>query len=225
MVSLQIKAVIALVRFLIILGLFLFLSAWTLHYWQAWIYLIIYSIAGAILTSYFLKKDPRLIEGRLRAGPLTEKENSQKFIVAILCILGVSTLIISGFDNRYQWSNVPVLLTLVSDIFLIITFFIFFLVSKENSYASGIIEMNEDQKVISTGPYKIVRHPMYASAILMFMITPTALGSYWALIAAFLFCLMIVVRLLDEEAFLKKNFAGYLNYCGQTKYRLIPKIW
>ncbi len=133
--------------------------------------------------------------------------------------------IVAGLDYRFHWSNVPMYISLIADVFVILAFYIIFRVFKENSFTSGIIEVAEDQKVISTGPYKIVRHPMYSGGILLLLFTPIVLGSYWAIFCIIPLFASIALRALDEEKFLANNLPGYTEYCHLVHYRIIPLIW
>ncbi len=211
--------------FIILLAAMLFLTAWTFRYWQAWLFLVVMAVPSFYMTLYFLKHDPALIERRQRVGPLDEKEKSQRVIQSFTAILTIAMYIVSALDDRFGWSVIPGWLVLVGDIGILLGFLAFFVVFKENSYTSGIIEVTGDQKVIQTGPYRIVRHPMYSGALVFFLATPLALGSAWAVIVSVLICLAIVWRLLDEERFLKTALKGYKEYCYTTRYRLIPFIW
>jgi protein-S-isoprenylcysteine O-methyltransferase Ste14 len=223
--EIKIKAFFGLVFLLALMWLVLFLPAWTLDFFQAWGFWLTFSISTVIITVYLLKNDMKLLEFRTKAGPTSETQKSQKIIQIFASIFFILLLIVPGFDHRYHWSNVPVSLVILGDVFVLLGFIIVFLVFKENSFASGIIETDKEQKVITTGPYRIVRHPMYTGGLLLLLFTPLALGSYWAIIFAFLLFAIIVIRLLYEEKFLMKNLPGYKEYCEKTRYRLIPLIW
>ena len=207
------------------MGLFLFLPAWSFKFWQAWIYLFIFGTASLLITFFLMKKDMELLQRRLKAGPGAEKEKSQKFIQAVASISFISILVVPAFDHRFGWSNVPVYLVIAANVFVATGFFIVFLVFKENSYTSAIIETATGQVVVSTGPYAVIRHPMYSGALLMLLFTPIALGSFWGLLAFIPMVIAIRWRLLDEEKYLSENLPGYIDYCKKTVYRLIPAIW
>ena len=134
-------------------------------------------------------------------------------------------IVVPALDHRFHWSDVAIHFILVGDIFVLLGLLIVFLVFKENSYAAGVIEVGKEQKVISTGPYALVRHPMYTGALLMLCFVPLALGSWWGLVFILPMFVVIVLRLLEEEKFLLKNLPGYNEYCQTTRYRLVPFIW
>ena len=193
----------ALALFLPAMWLLLFLPAWTLRYWQAWVYWLIY--AG---THYLLKHDPKLLERRLAVGPAAEREKAQKIIMTVASACFILTLAIPGIDHRLHWSAVPPWLVLLG-----------------NSYAAATIRVEAEQPIIATGPYAIVRHPMYSGALLMLGITPLALGSYWGLLMVVPIVAALAWRLIEEERFLARNLPGYAGYCRKVRWRLIPGLW
>jgi protein-S-isoprenylcysteine O-methyltransferase Ste14 len=219
------KAFAGLLFLLVLLWFGLFLPAWSLYFWQAWMFWLIFSVSTILVTFYLLKKDLKLLEARTKAGPTSELEVSQKIIQLFASIFFISLVLVPGFDHRYQWSNVPVVLVITGDVLVLLGFIIVFLAFKQNSYASGIIETDTAQKVITTGPYRIIRHPMYAGGLLLLFFAPLALGSYWALLFSLLLFIVIVLRILYEEKFLIQHLSGYKEYCEKTPYRLIPWIW
>jgi protein-S-isoprenylcysteine O-methyltransferase Ste14 len=206
----------------IFMGLMLFLPAGTLDYWQAWIYFGVLLIPVSFVVFYFLKNDPELLERRMR---MKEKEQKQKTIQIFGIIIFLIGFITCGLDYRYHWSNVPVYLIIVANAIVLSGYIFVFLVLRENSYASRIIEVEEDQKVITTGPYAIVRHPMYLGVLVMYLFTPFALGSYWAIIFFLPLIPLLVSRLLYEEEMLLRELPGYKEYCQKTRYHLIPFIY
>lgn len=219
------KALFGLLWLSIILWLFLFIPAGTLDFWQAWIYLFLFCGSSLLITLFLMKRDMELLKRRLNAGAAAEKEKSQKIIQLLASFSFIGILLTPGFDHRFNWSDVPYYLVITGEIFVVLGFYIVFLVFKENSYTSATIEIAENQKVISTGPYSVVRHPMYSGALLMLVFTPLALGSYWGYAFVILIFMVIVWRLLDEEKFLTRNLPGYATYCIKTPFRLIPAIW
>jgi len=223
--NLKLKALLGFVRLFIILGLCLFAPARSLNFWQAWVYLIVFTVSAALITIYLSEKDPKLLERRVEAGPGAEKEKTQKIIQFFASISFFALLIIPSFDHRFGWSKVPLYIVILGYFLVVFGFFIIFLVLRENTFAAATIKVFADQKVITTGPYSIVRHPMYAGALIMLLGTPLALGSWWGLLILIPITLLIVLRLLDEEKFLSKNLPGYNEYCQKVRYRLIPLLW
>ena len=203
----------------------LFLLAWSVRYVEGWIFLALLGTLSAAIILYLERHDPALLERRLKAGPVDEKEPSQKRIQLITSIVGILIVAVPGLDHRWHWSNVPISVIVLGFVGFALGYLIVFLVFRENTYTSGIIEIAEGQKVISSGPYALVRHPMYSGANLCFLSMPLALGSWWALIPAMLECVLVGVRAVDEEKFLKANLPGYREYCEQVRYRLIPGVW
>jgi protein-S-isoprenylcysteine O-methyltransferase Ste14 len=223
--KIKIQAIGGLVALAVVLWLALFLPAGSLNYWQAWTYWLIFFMSVSAISAYFLKKDLNLIANRLKTGPSAEKEISQKLANSLITIFFILLILIPPFDHRFQLSNVPSFLVLAADVFVVLGLLIVFIVFKENSFTSAVIEVNQGQKVISTGPYAVVRHPMYAGALLMLLFTPLALGSFWGLLAFIPMLLVISLRVIEEEKFLWKNLSGYGEYCKKVRHRLIPFIW
>jgi protein-S-isoprenylcysteine O-methyltransferase Ste14 len=209
----------------IAVALMLFVPAGTIRYWQGWIYWLVFFSSVLVITVYFLKHDPALVERRTHAGPIAEPETSQKVIQAAATALFCAQLIVPGLDYRYGWSAVPVPLVIAADVLIAISFAIVFIVFMENSYAASIVKVEPEQRVISTGLYAHVRHPMYAGALLGLLATPLALGSWWALPISFALCAVIAMRLLDEERRLAAELKGYDEYRQKVPYRLVPGLW
>jgi protein-S-isoprenylcysteine O-methyltransferase Ste14 len=219
------KAWLSLVALAVVMGLLLFVPAWTIHYWQAWVYLSIFTGASLLTTLYLMKKDPALLERRMRGGPTAEKRRTQKLIMLCTSIGFIALLVIPALDHRFGWSATPFSVVIVGDVLVAIGFYFIFRVYKENPFTSATIEVAEDQKVISTGPYAVVRHPMYASALLYLAGTPLALGSFWGLLAFAAMMPFLIWRLQDEESFLAGNLSGYREYQKKVRYRLLPHVW
>ena len=210
---------------MLVLGLALFLSAGSLNFWQAWVYLAVFAACTILITLYLIKKDRELLAGRVQAGPIAETQRTQQIIQSLASLFFIGIFIVPGLDFRFGWSNVPPLMSLISDGFVAIGFYIVFLVFRENSYTRATIEVSAEQNVITSGPYAVVRHPMYAGAMPLLVFTPIALGSWAGVPISILLILIIVARLLDEERFLKANLSGYEEYCQKVRYRLLPLIW
>ncbi len=205
----------------VLIGFALFLTAGTFNYWQAWIFLGAVAVSSALL-ALSITRNPALLENRNRYGPAAEKRTIQKIIVLCVMIPAIAMYIVPALDRRFGWSNVPWWLSVSGDLFILAGMWMVSRVFKANPYGSATVEIAEDQKVISTGPYAIVRNPMYASGAVYLIGVSLALGSYWGLIAAALTTLGLVWRLFDEEKFLAQNLPGYVEYCAKVHWRLIP---
>jgi protein-S-isoprenylcysteine O-methyltransferase Ste14 len=225
MSNLNKKAFGGLLQLVIILTASLFLPAWTINYWQAWVFLGVFSAAALTITIYLVKNDPKLLERRVNGGPAAEKEKSQRVIQAFASAVFLSIIIFPAIDHRFAWSIVPNSIVIVGDVFIATGFFLVFFVFKENTFTSATIEVSSGQTIVSTGPYSLVRHPMYIGALVLLVGIPPALGSWWGLLTIIPFTAVITWRLLDEEKFLVSNLAGYVQYQQKVKYRLLPFIW
>jgi protein-S-isoprenylcysteine O-methyltransferase Ste14 len=206
----------------IVVALFLFLPAGTLQYWQAWVYLGVLFIPVIFVTNYFMRRDPGLLERRMKAR---EKHEPQKKIQAVGGIIFFLGFLVPGLDYRFGWSFVPVPLVLAADAVVVLGYLIVFLVFRENSYTSRIIDVEKGQRVVTTGPYAIIRHPMYLGVTLMFVATPVALGSWVAVPVFLLMPVFLIFRIRNEEEVLAQDLPGYADYCQRVKYRLIPWVW
>jgi protein-S-isoprenylcysteine O-methyltransferase Ste14 len=203
----------------------LFVPARTFHYWQAWIFLAAFFLPVLAINIYLMKNDPKLLERRISAGPLDEKETSQKIIQSLAILDFIAVMLVPAFDHRFAWSAVPPYVVAAGDILVGLGFYVVFLVFRENTFTSALVELSANQKVISTGPYALVRHPMYIGALIMLVGVPLALGSWWGLLTVIPMTMVLVWRLLDEEKFLAKNLAGYSEYQNAVRYHLLPFVW
>lgn len=200
-----------LVLWSVLIAAALFVSAGTWDYWQAWVYLCVGAVSSVPLT-FQMTSDPILLQNRTNAGPVAEQQPIQKIIVLCLSLPGIAAFIVPGLDHRSGWSRVPAWVSLAGNLLILLGMWIVYGVFKENSFASATVEIGKDPQVISSGPYAIVRHPMYACAAMYLVGMSLALGSYWGLIPSVLIIVGLVVRLLDEEQFLRKNLSGYADY-------------
>jgi protein-S-isoprenylcysteine O-methyltransferase Ste14 len=225
MKNLSAKVWLALTVLAIVMGLLLFVPAGTVRYWQAWVYLSIFMVASVLTTLYLLRKDRALLERRMSGGPTAEKRPAQKFIMLCTSIGFIGLLVVPALDHRFEWSDVPLGGVVGGDVLVAIGFYFIFLVYRENTFTSATIEVAVNQKVISTGPYAIVRHPMYASAFLYLLGTPLTLGSYWGFVPIAAMMPFLIWRLFDEERFLSKNLPGYAEYQKRVRHRLVPFVW
>jgi protein-S-isoprenylcysteine O-methyltransferase Ste14 len=210
---------------ILVLAALLFIPAWTLHYWQAWLFMAVFVCASGAISVYLAIRDPKLLERRMNVGPQAEKEPAQKIIMVFAMIGCIAVLVFPALDYRFGWSSVPASVSVLGDALIVLGFLFTFFVFRENSYGASTIQIAEGQTVISTGPYALVRHPMYAGALVMLIGIPLALGSWWGLFALLFILSVLIWRLLDEERFLRQNLAGYADYQAKVKYRLLPFIW
>lgn len=223
--NLKARASLGIALLAVVMGLLLFIPAGTVDYWQAWGYLAVFFGAALLITRYLLEKDPALLQRRLSGGPTAEKRASQKLIMLFASIAFMGLLVVPALDIRFGWTSVPLFLVIAGEMLVALGFYIVFLVYKVNSFTSATIEVAADQKVISSGPYAVVRHPMYAGSLLYLLGTPLALGSYWGFLPLAVMIPSIILRLLDEERFLSKGLPGYAGYCAKLRWRLIPGIF
>lgn len=209
----------------IALAILLFLPAGTLAYWQAWVFIVVFMISVNTIGIYLTLNDPELLERRKKVGPTAETRVTQKIIASVLFGGFFALMVVSALDHRFGWTQVPPGVSIVGDALVVLGLFITLLVLKENSYSASTIQTVEGQKVISTGPYAIVRHPMYVGALILAIGVPLALGSWWALAILVPMMLVLAWRILDEESFLKKDLPGYADYTRKVRYRLAPHLW
>ena len=219
------KALFSVLMLALVLGVGLFLTAGTLEYWQAWVYLSVFTIASGLTTLYLIRNDPELLDRRMRGGPMAEKRTTQRVIMLFTSLGFVGLLVVPALDRRFGWSTIPLYAVIAGDALVAIGFYFIFRVYRENTYTSATIEVTANQKVISTGPYAILRHPMYASALLYLLGTPLALGSYWGLLPFVAVIPFLVWRLIDEEHMLTRELPGYSQYKQRVRYRLVPGVW
>jgi protein-S-isoprenylcysteine O-methyltransferase Ste14 len=219
------RALISLAVLILIMAALIFIPAGTFNYWQAWLFLAVYCVSSFAITLYLIRKDPNLLQRRMRGGPTAEKQPTQKIIMSLTSVGFIALLVVPALDHRYGWSAVPTTIELIGDASVALGFLGVLRVFSENTYTSSTIELAADQRVISTGPYALVRHPMYAAALGLLMGIPIALGSYFGLIVFVAIIAALIWRLLDEEKFLAANLSGYVEYQKKVRHRLILGIW
>jgi len=202
-----------------------FIPAGTVDYWQAWTFLAVYLACSLAITLHLMKTDPQLLERRMSGGPFAEKEPTQRIIMAIASLGFVGLLVVPALDHRFGWSHMPPALALIGDSLVVLGWLAIFLVFKENTFTSATIELAADHRVISTGPYALVRHPMYAGGLVMLLGMPIALGSWWGVLVLVAMLPALIWRMIDEERFLARNLPGYPEYRKRVKHRLLPLIW
>ena len=223
--SLATKSLLSVLVLAVVMGVVVFVAAGTIDYWQAWVCLTLFTIASFFTTLYLIKNDPELLKRRMRGGPTAEKRTPQRLIMFFTSLAFLGLLVVPALDHRFGWSKVPLYSVLAGDALIAIGFYFIFLVFRENTYTSATIEVASDQKVIESGPYALVRHPMYASALLYLLGTPLGLGSYWGLLPAVAMLPFLIWRLFDEEKLLARELEGYKRYQQRVRYRLVPGVW
>ncbi len=210
------------------LGFFavIFIPAWTLDYWQGWVFFLTLMVSTTLVTAYMARNDKPLLESRLRMGPTVEKTAVQKLITSVSRLVVPAVFVIMPLDHRFGWSPVvPAHLSILGDVLGAFGILVYFLVVRENQFAAATVDVVEGQTVVSTGPYAIVRHPMYAGAILVCLGAPLALGSWWGFLLTPIVIGVLAWRLLDEEKYLRENLPGYAEYTRTVRYRLTPYVW
>lgn len=206
-------------------GLMLFWPAGTLHYWQAWVFLAVFTVSTWIPSIYLMRTNPAALERRLRAGPLAETRALQRIIISIALLSMAATMVLSALDHRFGWSSVPAAVCLAGDILVTIGLGVAMLVVIQNSYAAANVTVEADQKVITTGLYGLVRHPMYTGNVILMVGIPLSLGSYWGLLFLIPGIAVLAIRIRDEEELLTHELTGYREYSERVHYRLVPYVW
>jgi protein-S-isoprenylcysteine O-methyltransferase Ste14 len=219
------KALLGLAELSAILGVAIFVTAGTMRFAEAWVFLALFVGASAAVTLYLLRNDRELLARRTKAGPLAEATSRQKLIQSLAGLVFLSTLVLPALARRFHWWRLPVALVALGDLLVAVGFSIVFRVFRENTFTSGTIQVAAQQRVVDTGPYAVVRHPMYAGALVLVAGIPLALGSLVGLVALPPFVAVLVWRLIEEERVLLKELTGYAEYREKTRYRLLPRIW
>ncbi len=225
MSKLIVQTLSAFILGLILLGLLLFIPAWTFNYWQAWVFIVVFLICVNGIGLYLALTDPELLERRKKVGPTNEQSPVQKIAISIgfLALLGV--FVFSALSHRFGWSPVPVFVSLAGDALVALGLLINLLVFKENTYGGATVETIADQKVISTGLYRFIRHPMYMGVLVMLFGIPLALNAWWSLAIIAVAIPGLIWRIMDEEKLLIRDLPGYAEYVQKVRYRLVPYLW
>ena len=213
------------VRGALVMLALIFVPAWTFRYWQGWVYVSLFTLCSIAYTVYLAKHDPALLQRRTEVGIAHEKEFTQKVVIALFMAACVVLIFLPPLDVRFGWSEMRWQVCVAGDALVLFAFYVFYLVSKVNTFAAANVRVEEGQRVISTGVYAIVRHPMYFAALFLLAGTPLALGSWWALLLFSVFVPLLVARILNEERVLIRGLPGYVEYMQKVHYRLIPYVW
>ena len=217
-----ISGLVKLLSGIALIGLLLFLPAGTWQYWQAWLLITLLFVPMTCMGIWLLISMPDLLAKRLNNK---EKEQTQKHVVALSGLMFIGGFVVCGLDHRFAWSNVPIWLTIIASVVFLVGYALYAEVLRENAYLSRTIEVQENQQLIDTGLYGIVRHPMYTATLLMFLSMPVVLGSAWALIIFAIYPILIIRRIYNEEQVLAAGLSGYTDYQQRVRWRLIPGIW
>ena len=207
---------------LILISVILFLPAWTFNYPGAWLFIALLFIPVLLMGIVLFAKAPALLEKRLNNK---ENERTQKGVIVLSGLMFPAGFVLSAVDFRFGWSSVPLWLVIVASVLFLLGYGMYAEVLRENAYLSRTVEVQENQTVISTGLYGVVRHPMYLATFFMFLPLPLILGSFWGLIPFALYPIVTVIRILNEEKVLTDGLEGYAEYKTKVKYRLIPFVW
>jgi protein-S-isoprenylcysteine O-methyltransferase Ste14 len=208
-----------------LLVLLVFLPAGTFNYWQAWVLLIVSAVATWIPSIYLLRTNPTALQRRIHGGPRAEPRTAQKIIITAAWLALGAMFVVSVLDHRFGWSQPPVAVALIGDALVAIGLGVTMLVVIQNSHAAATVRVEADQKLVSTGLYGLVRHPMYTGNVILLVGIPLALGSYWGLVFVIPGLVVLALRIRDEETLLKQELDGYREYTQQVHYRLVPYIW
>lgn len=223
--ELILRAILGLSFLMLVLTTALFIPAGTLSYWQAWGYLGVFGCSALFVTVWLIGNDRELLARRVKAGPIAETRRSERVIQSVASILFLGLFVVSSLDFRFGWTKVPGAIVILCDALVAFGFVIIFAVFRANRFTSATIEVAGEQRVVESGPYAFVRHPMYSGAVLLILATPPALASWAALPLSLGMALVVIARIFDEERFLSANLTGYKEYLLKVRYRLVPYVW
>lgn len=220
--TLLFRTIINFLMGVVMVGVLLFAPAGTFLFWNAWLFLALLFVPMLIIGIYLWLKQPDLLAKRLSSK---EKESEQKQVILMSAVVFVAGFVVAAVDFRFGWSQLPIWLVVVASVLLVISYGLYAEVMRENAYLSRTVEVQENQKVIDTGLYGIVRHPMYSATILLYLSIPLVLGSIYSFLIFLMFPFVIAKRISNEEAVLEKGLDGYTSYKQRVKYKIIPFIW
>ena len=206
-------------------GSILFLAAGTFEYWQAWVFLVVFAVSGWIPSIYLLRTNPVALQRRMRGGPTAETRAVQKVVMGSAWLSLAAMFTVSGLDHRLGWSSVPTAICLVGNVLVAVGLSVMMQVVIQNSHAAATVRVEAGQKLISSGLYGLVRHPMYTGNVIMMVGIPLALGSYWGLVFVISGVTVVAFRIRDEEKLLQGELDGYRDYTQKVRYRLVPCMW
>jgi len=218
--KLAVQTLVVTIAAVVVYAALLFVSAGTINYWQAWVFLVVFVVSTSATVIYLAVRDPALLERRLKGGPTREPRPLQRILISLCMLSFLAVLVVSGLDHRFIWSQVSPIVSVVGDLLVALGCFINFVVFRVNPYGASTIQVVEGQMVISTGPYRIVRHPMYVGDLVLVVGTPLALGSWWSLLALVVITPALIWRILDEEKLLRSELSDYTKYAQHVRYRL-----
>jgi protein-S-isoprenylcysteine O-methyltransferase Ste14 len=210
---------------LVAFGVTLFLPAGTFNYWQAWVFIAVFTVATIVPTIYLYRTNPAALQRRMHVGPRAETRPAQKIIITASFVDIFVMMAFSAFDRRMGWSTVPVWVSLLGNVLVAAGLGIAMVVIAQNGYAASTVRVETGQQLVSSGVYSFIRHPMYVGNLAMMFAIPLALGSYWGLLFVIPSVAVIVFRILDEEKLLTEELAGYREYAQRVRYRLMPNVW
>jgi protein-S-isoprenylcysteine O-methyltransferase Ste14 len=209
----------------IILFALIFISAGTIDFWQGWLFCLLFLFSTNALGIYLIKYDRPLLERRMRFGPWEESRPIEKVLITLTLLMFVALVMVPALDHRFAWSRVPGALVVIANLLMVATFGFFLVVLRANSFAASTITVEAGQRVVSSGPYAYVRHPMYAGAVVLVLAIPLALGSWWGLLIPVITAPVLIARIFDEERALSAELPGYQDYLLAVPWRLIPLVW
>lgn len=210
----------------LLFGIMLFLPAGTFAYWQAWVFIAVFTVCTMVPSIYLAARNPAALRRRLKVGPTAETRPVQRIIISAAGAAFVAVMVVSALDWRFNWSALPVWAVVIGNVMVGGGLLTAQLAVIQNNYAGSSITVEDGQPLVSTGLYGVVRHPLYSASIVMAIGIPLALGSVWGLLVlALTLPLVLVARILDEEKALTDELAGYREYTQQVRYRLIPRVW